>query len=59
MDKEKEFKHRQLPDGTWDSTCIKCYAIVGNMGDEKNLAYLEERHVCFASQNYIHYKQVG
>lgn len=44
------YKHRQLDDGTWDSTCLRCYATVANMPDEDGLLKYEMKHNCDFAQ---------
>ena len=40
------FPHRQNRDGSHDSICILCYAIVASVQNEADLAQHEQDHVC-------------
>jgi hypothetical protein len=40
------FPHRHNPDGSYDSICSRCFAIVGSIKTEEELYVLERLHVC-------------
>jgi hypothetical protein len=40
------FKHRNNPDGSWDSICLKCYLTVETAMQEDDLEETERRHDC-------------
>jgi hypothetical protein len=40
----KGYRHRELPDGTWDTICLRCFATVANTVKEECLAQFETTH---------------
>ena len=42
----RSFRHRQNPDGSWDSICMRCYLTAAHTFGEKLLASVESGHCC-------------
>jgi hypothetical protein len=40
------FPHRQNKDGSYDTVCPKCFAIVANVKTEAELVDFKQEHVC-------------
>src|ERR1700749_4030082 len=40
------FRHRQNPDGSWDSICMRCYLTAAHTFGEKLLTAVESGHCC-------------
>jgi hypothetical protein len=40
------FKHRNNPDGSWDSICAKCFLTVHSAAKEDDLPKSEQSHNC-------------
>ena len=40
------FRHRENPDGTWDSICLRCYATAAHTHAHPLLTAIEEHHHC-------------
>jgi len=42
----RSFRHRQNPDGTWDSICMRCYLTAARTFGEQLLTSVESGHCC-------------
>ncbi len=42
----RSFRHRQNPDGSWDSICMRCYLTAAHTFGEKLLTSVESGHCC-------------
>jgi hypothetical protein len=42
----RSFRHRQNPDGSWDSICMRCYLTAAHTFGEKLLSSVESGHCC-------------
>jgi len=43
------FPHRQNPDGSFDSICLRCFATVATAMDVRQLHSYDKNHVCDAT----------
>jgi len=54
------FAHRFIDDGSVESTCARCFAVVASAASENDLVLKEERHVCdpFVVAHYAFFKKM-
>jgi hypothetical protein len=47
------YPHRQNKDGSYDTFCLKCFAIVAHARTEAELEEYKQEHVCVVSSTWI------